>query len=53
MNPPLSNPMQAELVDKLPEGDAWDYEAKFHGYPSTYVAECGARHGDTTVSFRR
>ncbi len=24
--------MQAKLVDKLPEGEAWDYEVKFDGY---------------------
>jgi ATP-dependent DNA ligase len=25
-------PMQAKLIDKLPEGDEWEYEAKFDGY---------------------
>ena len=24
--------MQAKLVDKLPEGENWEYEAKFDGY---------------------
>jgi bifunctional non-homologous end joining protein LigD len=25
-------PMQAKLIDRLPEGDEWDYEAKVDGY---------------------
>jgi bifunctional non-homologous end joining protein LigD len=30
--PTFIEPMQAKLVDKLPEGETWDYEAKFDGY---------------------
>ena len=30
--PAFIEPMQAKLVDKLPEGSDWQYEAKFDGY---------------------
>ncbi|MBV9082234.1 MAG: hypothetical protein JO091_04780 [Acidobacteriaceae bacterium] len=32
--PAFIEPMQAKLVDKLPEGEQWEYEAKFDGYRS-------------------
>jgi len=32
--PTYIEPMQAKLTDKLPEGENWEYEAKFDGSSS-------------------
>src|SRR5205085_2593496 len=32
VQPAFIEPMQAKLVERLPEGEGWEYEAKFDGY---------------------
>jgi hypothetical protein len=37
-SPHFLQPMAARVVDKLPEGDDWMYEAKLDGYRSSAMA---------------
>jgi len=39
--PKFIEPMRAALVDKLPEGDAWQYEVKFDGYRALAIKNGG------------
>ncbi len=41
MEPKFIEPMQAKLVDKLPEGEEWEYEAKLDGYRVLVVKDRG------------
>ena len=41
-SPAFVTPMAAQVVKKLPEGDAWIYELKFEGYRATNIRELSA-----------
>jgi DNA ligase D-like protein (predicted 3'-phosphoesterase) len=43
VQPAFVEPMQAKLVERLPEGNEWEYEAKFDGYRVLIVKHKGGR----------
>jgi len=39
VSPAFVTPMAAQVVKRLPEGDEWTYELKFHGYRALVIKD--------------